>query len=439
MSLISISKIRKPNDTPYKLIRRIWGLESRERITSLRIVSAYTDLDWIEKVIDEFGKDRKFECVLDYGASGYNRDKETTEKFNKLAGRVSRKFKDGSGIYLARIGKFFHSKLLIARTSKKRNLGAVGSLNFTRRGFCDNEEIMYAVNHPQSLLEYSNEILENAGKIPLNKGRIPRDTTTYHDWMLAGSIFYEDKESNPFNFRLGIPDELRTQNSNVIPGEQAQTSDYYPLTKLLGIVPSRKQSWKKFCIATCYGHWCPAQLVNQTNEEIRNGVDQQLITKIQPILDNQNRLRDKYRELFSNIESNIKRIGIGQNMQWSRTAAETRLDDWLPRVINKLQDEAVRWRLLAGVSGPVVVPNFWASDNLALQEFEQSFCSHIVIELSKKRCTNKIAQWLWELDYSGFAPFHSDDWEEVWYDEDIWLEWLHQQSNDPFEGVDCEA
>ena len=439
MSLIAISEVRKPSDTPYKLIRRIWGLESSERITWLRIISAYTDPDWIEKVIEEFGKDRNYECVLDYGASGYNRDQQTTEKLNELAGRISNKFKDGSGIYLARVGRFLHAKLLIARTSEERILGAVGSLNFTRRGFLDNEEIMYAVKNPKSLLDYSKRIFEYSERIPLSNKSIQRNHTTYRDWMLAGSIFYEDKESNPFNFKLGIPDEFRAQNSNVIPGEQAQTSDYYPLTKLLGIIPSKKQSWKKYCVATCYGHWCPAQLLNQTNKEIKNGVDQQTINKIQPILDNQDILRQKYEELFSKIESNIQRIGIQQDPQWSRTAAETRLNDWLPRVIKKLQDEEVRWRLLAGVSGPVVVPNFWASDNLALQEFEQSFCSHIVIEVSKKKRRNKIAQWLYDFDYSGFAPFHSDDWEEVWYDEDKWLEWLHQQSNDPFEGVAGEA
>jgi hypothetical protein len=179
-------------------------------------------------------------------------------------------------------------------------------------------------------------------------------------------------------------------------------------------------------------------LANEINEEIRNGVAKQVINKIQPILNNQEVLRQKYLELFNKIERNIQKIGI-QNPQWNRTAAEARLNEWLPRVINKLQDEAVRWRLLAGVSGPVVVPNFWASDNLALQEFEQSFCSHIVIEVSKKRRVNKIAKWLYDFDYSDFVPFYSDDWEDVWFDEDKWLEWLHQQSNDPFEGVADEA
>lgn len=440
MSLIAVFKIRKPSDTPYKLVRRILGLDRSERITRLRIISAYTDLDWIEKVVDEF-KGRKFECVLDYGASGYNRDQKTTERLKELAVKISNKFENGSGIYLARMGKFLHSKLLIARTSQDRDLGAVGSLNFTRRGFLDNEEIMYVVKNPRSMLEYSNEIFKNAKKIPLGEEFIQRNTTTYRDWMLAGSIFFEDKESSPFNFKLGLPDDALSSVSNIHSILEAKTSDNVSILKMLKIETNGKSpGWKKYCINTCYGHWCPKQLTGEAIQNIEDSVKSKR-DKLSQILSKNgtNKLKESYISLFDEVEKSTKNLGH----KWDKVKAIKRLDAWITRIVKKLNDENNQRRLLAGVGGPAVVPDLWTGDELALQEFEQSFCSHLVIELSKKKVFNKISQFLWDSDFNEppfqYEPFGSDDWEDVWYDEDKWLEWLHQQSMDPFEGVAGEA
>ena len=436
MSLVSISDIRKPGDTPYKLIRRLWGLESSERITSLMIVSAYTDPEWIDKLIKEFGRNRKFQCILDYGASGYNRDQKTTEKLNELAKNISTKFNASSGIYLARVGRFLHSKMLIATTSEKRDLGAVGSLNFTRRGFLSNEEIMYVGKNPNSMLNYAKEILLESEKIPLNEEFIQRKTATYRDWMLAGCIFFEDKESSPFNFKLGLPEDALSSVSNIHSILEAKTSDNVSILKMLKIEANgRIPGWKKYCVNTCYGHWCPKQLIDEAIKNIDDSVASKR-NKLQPILSKNGKenLKKAYISLFDEVEKKTKELGY----KWDKNKAINRLDTWLIRVIEKLNNKNNQRRLLAGVGGPAVVPDLWTGDELALQEFEQSFCSHLVIELSKKRIFNRISQFLWNSDFNE-PPFGSDDWEDFWYDEDKWLEWLHQQSNDPFEGVADEA
>ncbi len=103
-----------------------------------------------------------------------------------------------------------------------------------------------------------------------------------------------------------------------------------------------------------------------------------------------------------------------------------RLYKWIPRLIEKLKDENNLSRLLAGVTD-TVVPDFWAGDEIALREFEQSFCSHIVLELSKSRIQNWVAQWLREFEFP-----EDINWEDFWDDEEAWLEWLHGQSTDPF-------
>jgi hypothetical protein len=441
MSLIAISEIRRSGDTPYKLIRRLWGLERSEKITSLRIISAYTDLEWIERLIAEFGRNRKFQCILDYGASGYNRDQKTTEKLNELAYTISTKFDANSGIYLAKVGKFLHSKLLAARTSEERNLGAIGSLNFTRRGFLSNEEIMYAVKAPKSVLAYSKKILQNAGKIPLNEEFIHRNTETYREWMLAGSIFFEDKESSPFNFKLGLPEEVLSSVSNIHSILEAKTSDNVSILKMLNIETNGKSlGWKKYCVNTCYGYWCPKQLTGEAIKNINDSVKSKR-DKLNSILseDGKVKLKNSYISLFDEVESTTRELGH----EWDKAKAIGRLDAWLTRVIKKLNDENNQRRLLAGVGGPAVVPDLWTGDELALQEFEQSFCSHLVIELSKNKVFNKISQFLRGSDFNEppfqYEPFGSDGWEDIWYDDDKWLEWLHQQSKDPFEGVAGEA
>lgn len=440
MSLIAVSQIRKKSDTPYKTVRRILGLDRSEGITRIRIISAYTDLDWIEKVIAEF-KGRKFECILDYGASGYNRHQQTTIRLNELAYKVSNKFENGSGIYLARMGKFLHSKLMIARTSQKRNLGAVGSLNFTRRGFLDNEEIMYVVKDPASILEYSKDVFQYAKKIPLGEEFVQRNTTTYRDWMLAGSIFFEDKESSPFTFKLGLPEDVLSSVSDVHSILEAKTSDNVSILKMLGIETNGKSlGWKQYCINTCYGHWCPKQCTGEVIKNIDDSVKSKR-EKLSPVFSRNgtNNLKKSYIALFDEVERSTKNLG----QKWEKDKAIKRLDSWITRIVKKLNDENNQRRLLAGVGGPAVVPDLWTGDELALQEFEQSFCSHLVIELSKKRIVNKISQFLWNSDFNEpplqYKPFASHGWEDVWYDEDEWLEWLHQQSMDPFEGVAVEA
>lgn len=397
------------------------------------IISAYTDLEWIDKLIQEFERGSIFQCILDYGASGYNRDQRATEKLKELADKIYNKFDASSGIYLARVGKFLHSKLLIAKTSKKRDLAAVGSLNFTQRGFLRNEEIMYAGGATKSILAYYKEILQKTRKLPLNEEFIQCDATTYRDWMLAGSIFFEDKESSPFNFKLGLPEDVLLSASNIHSKLEAKTSDNVSILKMLEIETNEKSlGWKKYCVNTCYGYWCPKQWTGEVIKNIDNSVKSKR-SKITSILseDGEARLKNAYIILFDEVEKKTRQLGH----KWDKNKAIKRLDVWLNRLIQKLNDKNNQRRLLAGVGGPAVVPDLWTGDELALQEFEQSFCGHIVIEVSKKRRVNEIAKRLYEFDYTNFAPFHSDDREDVWYDEDKWLEWLRQQSKDPFEEV----
>ena len=199
MPLLSVNDLRRRNsNTPLQIIRRSWGMAADEKIQQIMVVSAYTDVKAIMKLINELGSERtqNVKLLLDYGASGYHRDKTTTEELDKLAKLVNKNFSPDSGIFLIRMGRFLHSKVILLQTDNDRSLASVGSLNFTFRGLRGNEEIIYNIKNPKSVIQYTKKLEQYANKIPFDREK-KSTTSTYRDWMLQGAMFYEDKESNP--------------------------------------------------------------------------------------------------------------------------------------------------------------------------------------------------------------------------------------------------
>jgi len=442
MPLLAVNDLRQSNsNTPVKIIRRAWSISADENITQFVVVSAYTDVEAINKLIKELRSEgtQNIKLLLDYGASGYHRDEETTKDLNKLAKLIKRRFSLDSGIFLVQLGRFLHSKIVFIKTSTDTELASVGSLNFTFRGLRSNEEVIYNVKKPKSVIKYIKKLEQHATKIPFDR-KNKQVSRTYRDWMLQGAMFYEDKESNPFNFKLNLPEDIRQQVSEVT-GLPAETPDNLTIFYVLNIPKNKtKMGWKKFCISTCYGYWCPKQLVEETQKSINEKIELTLRQRIKPVLEDKKSLRRKYLEKFEFIEGKINSYNEVHrtNYEWDKSSAISRLDKWLGKTFKKLQNENQLRRLVSGVSGPVVVPDFWSGDLLALKEFEQSFCQHMVIELSKKSVQNWIAQWF--RDCFEFPENHlfRQNWDEAWEDEDNWLLWLTNQAQDPFEELPRE-
>jgi len=220
----------------------------------------------------------------------------------------------------------------------------------------------------------------------------------------------------------------------VIPGAEAEVADNISIRTLLDIPNARVASgWKKFCIATCYGYWCPAQLEKEAKKRIESAVVARRETVVDTILRNAPLLRDRFHTTFDQIEKNVRRWNKenGTRFSWDKKATKERLDRWLPRVLGKLADPRNVDRLLAGVD-EAVVPDLWAGDQIAVRDFEESLCAHIVIEMAKTKVTNNAVLWL--RDWYEF-PEGLDlekTWDESWDDEDAWLAWLHRCTEDPF-------
>ncbi len=445
MAFSQISKLRKSGLTSLGMIKLIFQCNSLSGLTGITIVSAYTDPVIIGELLDElqgmFDSRFRVRVLLDMGASGYHRDNIITDSLEKLAEQLREDFGKESGIFVVNLGRLMHSKVILLHFGKENRI-SLGSLNFTRRGFFVNEEIQAHLEREkdvEDVLEYVALIFRDkrCRQLPFSQ-HIKEDTvSSTREWLLRGRLFFEDKAANPYNFKLGLPKKLLKQPAFVIPGAEAEVSDNISILSLLKI-PRAKQAggWKTYCIATCYGYWCPAQLVKRTQEHIKEAVATKRESKVEKVLQNSRQLEKKFFATFNKIEKNIDQLNKKNRtrFRWDKDGALKRLKKWLPRVLVRLADPRNMERLLAGVDDSVV-PDLWSGDEIALRDFEETFCAHIVIELSKSRVQNWVAQWLrdgQEHFEFGNGLALQERWEESWDDEDAWHEWLHCCISDPF-------
>lgn len=430
--------------SPLTILRQTWRLKKASNLNGITIVSAFTDPVIIGQVLDELnteGPEKKIVKVcLDFGASGYHRDEEVTGQLDALAARLTKGFHENSGIFLIKLGRFLHSKVLVLHT-KNGDRVSIGSLNFTRRAFFTNEEVLTNitdVDDVASVQKYIADLFgsERCRKVPFERALPNEAVNSCRKWLLRGALFFEDRVTSPYNFKLGLPQELLRQPALIIPDAKAEVPDNISLMQLLGI-PDTKLSlaWKRYCVPTCYGHWCPSQLATLARDSIQEAIAKKQKAKIEPVLQNEGTLTKKFYTLFNEIEKNINKFNRTNNTRyvWSKKQTITRLEKWIPRIVKKLKDKDNLYQLLAGVN-ETIVPDFWAGDEIALREFEESFCSHIVLELSKSRVQNWAVLWLRDI----FFKFESHQslgigWDDSWDNEEVWLEWLRRQASDPFE------
>lgn len=446
MAFRRISVLRSTDLSPIGMIKQIFQCDTLSDLTGITIMSAYTDPDIIGELLDELQGmfDSRFQArfLLDMGASGYHRDELITNRLEGLAERLRENFDSDSGIFLVNLGRLMHSKAILLHYGKT-DRASLGSLNFTRRGFFVNEEIQAHLEHEKDVKEahgYVTSIIKDKQRcrqLPFFRD-VKEDTVlSAREWLLRGRLFFEDKAANPFNFKLGLPKKLLKQRADIIPGAEAEVPDIISILSLLKIPRAKNAGgWKTYCIATCYGYWCPVQLVEQVQEHIKKSSETKRQSKVEKVLENSKLLEKKFLTTFDKIEKNIEQLNKKNRtrFRWDKDSAVKRLKKWLPRVLDRLTNPRNMERLLAGVDD-TVVPDLWAGDEIALRDFEETFCAHIVIELSKSRVQNWVAQWLrdgQEHFEFGNGLVLQESWEESWCDEEAWLEWLRRCTSDPF-------
>ena len=116
-------------------------------IRQIIIISAYIDLDVIEELIKYLKKhkdDRAYPTLkifTDSSSSYFYSNINIKEKYKKLSKKIHKFCSDDSDIFLVRAGKLFHSKCFIIESNTYRKF-IIGSLNLTKKGLNENEELI---------------------------------------------------------------------------------------------------------------------------------------------------------------------------------------------------------------------------------------------------------------------------------------------------------
>jgi len=381
-------------------------------------LSAYVDLESINQLID-FVRDNadartqpSLRIFIDKSSSRFLSDRRIHDEFLRAARRINTYCNSESGIFLVQLGALFHSKAYLVEGNTTGRI-LFGSMNLTQKGINGNEELVLfddiniggrtkANRLAEWLKDYTEELHEHSDKVEKNiQDRFP---SCMRQLLLDGSVYYESKEQNPFRFKLYLPNEIVKQKANIDDLLDANITDSVSIERLittgLGIklpeIGNTHESWKKFCIETCYGQWNPSYLKTNIQQTLKKRIEKRKphFDEIKQILkEKDDEIRTCFLALCTRIQSHLKIIGIEDWRYAENAVAEKAWNIWIERTNEKMENADHYERLVSGISN-VPSPDVW-SDPLSSKEFEDSFCESLLYYWSKeyaKETSNVVAQ-----------------------------------------------
>jgi len=389
-----------------KNIKNLFFL-NEEKIKEIVIVSAYFDLKALKWMYKFSKKNPNIEVKIFI-------DKHSSKIFsNDKINNTLIKYSKNIHIFLVRYGKLFHSKLYYIKSDKNIKV-SIGSLNFTFNAFQRNEEILNEyIEDIDTQSEYVSSIEEYIYSLEEKSEKVTKELKNRHSnsdlrsLLLDGYIYYESKEEESFSFKLKLPNKMRKIDTEIDPTLKANIVDSLTLERLILESPNLKNitfpkmnnsrsGWKKYCIETCYGYWSPSSfndnLINILNEKEANR--KPYFKKIKKLLENHpEELEDAFIDVCNSIKNNL------EGMSWKyndEAKARSAWKKWRKRVLKKFKNKTFYKRLVVGIA-KVSPPDIW-NDNLASEEFEDSFLDSIIYYWSKEY-TRKIAKIIaWNLE-----------------------------------------
>jgi hypothetical protein len=414
-----------------KQLKDIFSLDSAIRkIRKIIVISAYIDEESIDKLIKFLKKykDNRVRPVLkiftDRSSVISRMSSDSEYKLQKLNKQIEKFFRKDSGIYLVQKGKLFHSKLYLIEGNIRQRI-LIGSLNLTQKGLNENEEILADIivnNRDRRNKFFVTQIEKYIDKLKNHKGTnkissISKKNVHYslRDLLLDGKIYYKTAEMDPFVFKLELPDDFVKEESTLHPLLESNVNNTISIKRLL-IAPiekggleekklqelytkmkERKSMWKRYCVETCYGFWCPS-CWDQELQAILNELKKRrtpFYKEIKKIIQERKVDLEKCFLNFCNI-INQKINAKKTDYYWkyaNQDCALERWTKWYENLNKKLENKDFLEKLITGVAS-VPVPDIW-NDTYASSEFENSFCELLIYHWSKeysKSTSNKIAQ-----------------------------------------------
>ena len=383
-------------------------------VRSVIAISAYTDIDTINKLISfaRGAADRRGRPTLriytDYSSSRFTTNLDIANALKRCALDIENFCETDSGIYLVRTGSLFHSKCFLVQGNQEQRL-IVGSMNATHKGLTENEElIVNGVSRigANSYLSGMVEWIKQEYILPLDECsiRITQDAeiynypTTMRQLLLDGWLYYEIKEQDPFRFTLNLPEKILHSRAALHPMLPATTVDAVSVVDLItanaadgGLgysFPERgkgKESWRRYCIETCYGFWSPSlydEYITQILDKRREAREPYYSALKKYLEQNRASVTNQFggfsKELENRIQNGFPKVRweAYHNGRLTETWA-----NWYDIMLRKLNNEHHYNRIVLGITW-ASVPDVW-SDPIATDEFEDSFLESLKYYWSK--------------------------------------------------------
>jgi len=390
-----------------KNIKNLFFL-NEEKIEEIVIVSAYFDLKALKWIYKFSKKNPNIEVKIFI-------DKHSSKIFsNDKINNTLIKYSKNIHIFLVRYGKLFHSKLYYIKSDKNIKV-SIGSLNFTFNAFQRNEEILNEyIEDIDTQSEYISSIEEYIYSLEEKSEKVTKELKNKHSnsdlrsLLLDGYIYYESKEEESFSFKLELPNKMKKIDIEIDPTLKANLVDSLTLKRLILESPILKEiefpkkekgigRWKDYCIETCYGYWSPSFFNNDLRRilEERKEKREPYFKKIKELLENHPKeLENAFLDVCKSIKKNLPK---GTYWEYAdKNKAKKSWDKWRIKELQKFENETFYDRLIFGII-KVSPPDIW-NDNLASEEFEDSFLDSIIYYWSKEY-TRKIAKIIaWNLE-----------------------------------------
>ena len=399
------------------------------------IVSAYTDVDWIEsllKVLNEkTSKKTLVQFYLDRGASKYRLVKD---RLDTLAIRIKNLFSKNSGIYLVSCDGLFHSKMIYSESLTNIKV-VVGSINFTKRAFDDNEEVALVENYCKPkierprhrrkrkkkrayrpaiitpMLQYIKNLASSSVQIP---HEFDSNYRTLRNRFLDGYLFKRTNEVDPFVFQLNFPKEflkkLSTKNDDSEKNEDRLNhylkdlkENTISIKKLLGederdesgLTKQERAKLKSYSLESSYGFWVPREYYNMVVKSCAKSTENKK-AKLEESINSLNQI-EKIKNGFETFKNAIIEKLKSKDKKFLEPSdnkiicrLQTSWQKWLKKLMEKfcisygnvkysesqrIACENLKKKLSSNLYG-YKMPNLW-DDADAAEEFESSILNSI--------------------------------------------------------------
>ncbi|MFV0574687.1 MAG: phospholipase D-like domain-containing protein [Vibrio sp.] len=424
------------------------------KVSSIIVVSAYVDIESINEILD-LVEEKSYSTIkpsvkiyIDSSSSRFYSNRTLNGEFLVCQQRIKNicGSEGDSGIFLVNFGKLFHSKAYLIQGKDNARI-ILGSMNLTQNGITDNEELVfiedfkiasnsYGSHLAKQVEEYVDELMDYSQAVDSDDNR-KANFKDLRSFLLNGSIYYEVKEQDPFRFSLKLPDSVKRQSTNIDELLESNVTDSISLERLIIdsfsdfefedlSLDSSTESWKKYCVETCYGYWNPASLNSSLNEVLRNrkSIRRPYFETLKSLIINE---QQKIKEAFLNLCDRINDSLLRENINgWTYSDLHKAEEDWCrwyDKLKEKVENEQFFDKLILGIN-TVPVPDIW-NDPISSQEFEESFFNSICYQWSKeisRQTSNKIAQLISSnLGYDSYKRKEIDS-DELRSDIESWFE-----------------